>query len=108
MFVVILYAWLYYIVTGRFPTEVSCVAVFQCVKVRTLDKNEDEEYYAYRASINIGGHVFKGLLHDHGPQPYDTDACESKGGAQPQPQQQQHPLDHTCMPETQYFTPPRP
>ncbi|PWA75396.1 hypothetical protein CTI12_AA238780 [Artemisia annua] len=53
---------------GPFPTEVSGEATFTCVRVTTnLEQNAPVDQYAYETSINIGGHLFKGLLYDQGP-----------------------------------------
>ncbi|XP_021718139.1 protein SHI RELATED SEQUENCE 1-like isoform X2 [Chenopodium quinoa] len=49
---------------GNFPTEVNSSAVFRCVRVSSVDETDDE--YAYQTAVNIGGHVFKGILYDHG------------------------------------------
>lgn len=49
-----------------FPAEVNSPAVFRCVRVSTVD--ETDEQYAYQTAVNIGGHVFKGLLYDQGPE----------------------------------------
>ncbi|KAF9682239.1 hypothetical protein SADUNF_Sadunf05G0088200 [Salix dunnii] len=49
---------------GNFPAEVSSPALFRCVKVGDID--ESEEMLAYQTAVNIGGHVFKGILYDHG------------------------------------------
>ncbi|KAL4378367.1 hypothetical protein GQ457_02G007020 [Hibiscus cannabinus] len=54
---------------GNFPAEVSCHAVFRCVTVSSID--EADEQYAYQTAVSIGGHVFKGILYDQGP---DTDS----------------------------------
>nr|XP_010934098.1 protein SHI RELATED SEQUENCE 1-like isoform X2 [Elaeis guineensis] len=50
---------------GSFPAEVSSAAVFRCVRVSPMDEAEDE--FAYQTAISIGGHVFKGILYDQGP-----------------------------------------
>ncbi|KAL9229533.1 hypothetical protein vseg_004990 [Gypsophila vaccaria] len=50
---------------GNFPAEVSTPAVFRCVRVSSIDDTEDE--VAYQTAVNIGGHVFKGILYDQGP-----------------------------------------
>ncbi|KAK9670154.1 hypothetical protein RND81_13G181600 [Saponaria officinalis] len=50
---------------GNFPAEVSTQAVFRCVRVSSIDETEDE--VAYQTAVNIGGHVFKGILYDQGP-----------------------------------------
>lgn len=39
-------------------------AVFRCVRVSAVD--EAEENLAYQTAVNIGGHVFKGILYDQG------------------------------------------
>ncbi|KAI3762795.1 hypothetical protein L1987_53236 [Smallanthus sonchifolius] len=49
---------------GHFPAEVSSPAVFRCVRVSAMD--EVEEQLAYQTAVSIGGHVFKGILYDHG------------------------------------------
>ncbi|XP_076892139.1 protein SHI RELATED SEQUENCE 1-like [Bidens hawaiensis] len=51
--------------TGHFPAEVSSPAVFRCVRVSAM--NVAEEQLAYQTTVSIGGHVFKGILYDHGP-----------------------------------------
>lgn len=50
---------------GNFPAELSSSAVFRCVRVSSIDDTDDE--YAYQTAVNIGGHVFKGILYDQGP-----------------------------------------
>jgi LRP1 type putative zinc finger protein len=52
-------------VAERFPREVSSEAVFRCVRLGPIDQAEAE--VAYQTTVSIGGHVFKGLLHDVGP-----------------------------------------
>jgi len=47
------------------PAEVSSPAVFRCVRVSSIDENKEE--YAYQTAVSIGGHVFKGILYDQGP-----------------------------------------
>ncbi|KAI3978888.1 hypothetical protein MKX01_016063 [Papaver californicum] len=49
-----------------FPSEVNSSAIFRCVRVSAMD--EAEEQYAYQTAVNIGGHVFKGILYDQGPE----------------------------------------
>ncbi|CAK7334415.1 unnamed protein product [Dovyalis caffra] len=70
---------------GNFPAEVSSSALFRCVRVSGID--ESEEMLAYQAAVNIGGHVFKGILYDHGPDsnymaPGET-SSGGGGGVQP-------------------------
>ncbi|KAL0741490.1 hypothetical protein Bca4012_083003 [Brassica carinata] len=50
--------------TGHFPAELSSIADFRCVKVSSID--DEKEQYAYQTTVNIGGHVFRGILHDQG------------------------------------------
>lgn len=50
----------------RFPREVSSEAVFRCVRLGPVDQAEAE--VAYQTAVSIGGHVFKGILHDVGPE----------------------------------------
>ncbi|XP_047323804.1 protein SHI RELATED SEQUENCE 1-like [Impatiens glandulifera] len=50
----------------NFPPEVNSSAVFRCVRVSGMD--DTDEQMAYQTAVNIGGHVFKGLLYDHGPE----------------------------------------
>ncbi|KAL4559399.1 hypothetical protein LXL04_031537 [Taraxacum kok-saghyz] len=51
---------------GHFPAEVSSPAIFRCVRVSAMD--DAEEQLAYQTAVNIGGHLFKGILYDHGPE----------------------------------------
>ncbi|RID48101.1 hypothetical protein BRARA_I04644 [Brassica rapa] len=48
----------------HFPAELSSLADFRCVKVSSID--DGKEQYAYQTTVNIGGHVFRGILHDQG------------------------------------------
>ncbi|KAE9588355.1 hypothetical protein Lal_00003006 [Lupinus albus] len=50
---------------GQFPPELNSQAVFRCVKVSPM--YAPDERYAYQTAVNIGGHVFKGILYDQGP-----------------------------------------
>ncbi|KAF5738139.1 putative Lateral root primordium protein-related [Tripterygium wilfordii] len=68
---------------GNFPAEVSSSAVFRCVRVSNVD-DTDDDLYAYQTAVNIGGHVFKGILYDKGPEGSYAPAGEtSSGGLQP-------------------------
>ncbi|CAB4287752.1 unnamed protein product [Prunus armeniaca] len=51
---------------GNFPAEVSSPAVFRCVRVSSIE--DDDDQYAYQTAVNIGGHLFKGILYDQGPE----------------------------------------
>lgn len=50
----------------HFPLEVNSPAVFRCVRVTGVDDADEE--FAYQTSVHIAGHVFKGILYDHGPE----------------------------------------
>ncbi|XP_042509651.1 protein SHI RELATED SEQUENCE 1 isoform X2 [Macadamia integrifolia] len=64
---------------GNFPAEVNSPAVFRCVKVSSIDEADDQ--YAYQTAVNIGGHVFKGILYDQGPElHYGPGESSSAGG----------------------------
>ena len=113
---------------GQFPPEVNSPAVFRCVKVSAIDTADEQ--YAYQTAVNIGGHVFKGILYDQGPQgPYTSTVAEgSSGGVEAQQQQLSlitaattatttggNPFDPSLYPAplnafmagTQFFPPPR-
>lgn len=49
------------------PPEVNSPAIFRCVRVSSVEEDEDDQEYAYQTAVNIGGHVFKGILYDQGP-----------------------------------------
>ncbi|KAM4127972.1 hypothetical protein ACJW30_02G130500 [Castanea mollissima] len=63
---------------GNFPSEVSSPAVFRCVRVSSIDDTDDQ--YAYQTAVNIGGHVFKGILYDQGPETNYSMGGESSSG----------------------------
>ncbi|KAL6982727.1 hypothetical protein U1Q18_016117 [Sarracenia purpurea var. burkii] len=63
---------------GDFPAEVNSQAVFRCVRVSAMD--DAVEQYAYQTAINIGGHVFKGILYDQGPESRYAGGESSSGG----------------------------
>lgn len=63
---------------GHFPAEVNTSAVFRCVRVSSVD--EDEDQYAYQTALNIGGHVFKGILYDQGLESQYMATESSSGG----------------------------
>ncbi|TKY70432.1 SHI RELATED SEQUENCE 1 protein [Spatholobus suberectus] len=50
----------------NFPAVVRSAAEFRCVRVSSMDEAEEE--YAYSTAVNIGGHLFKGILYDYGPE----------------------------------------
>ncbi|KAL6270013.1 hypothetical protein ACE6H2_026924 [Prunus campanulata] len=49
----------------NFPAEVNSMATFKCVRVSSVEDMVDQ--HAYQTSVVIGGHVFKGILYDQGP-----------------------------------------
>ncbi|TKY55861.1 SHI RELATED SEQUENCE 1 protein [Spatholobus suberectus] len=51
---------------GHFPAMVSSPAEFRCVRVSCVEDADDR--YAYQTAVSIGGHVFKGILYDYGPE----------------------------------------
>ncbi|CAH8252884.1 unnamed protein product [Arabidopsis lyrata] len=51
--------------SSHLPPEISSPAVFRCMRVSSID--DEEEEYAYQTAVSIGGHVFKGILYDQGP-----------------------------------------
>ncbi|KAE8715672.1 Protein SHI RELATED SEQUENCE 1 [Hibiscus syriacus] len=51
---------------GNFPAEVNSEVVFRCVRVSGIEDADDQ--YAYQTAVNIGGHVFKGILYNQGPE----------------------------------------
>ncbi|KAJ8771042.1 hypothetical protein K2173_023367 [Erythroxylum novogranatense] len=64
---------------GKFPLEINSQALFQCMRVSGVDENDDQ--FAYKATVNIGGHVFKGILYDQGPEStYMAGGETSSGG----------------------------
>jgi LRP1 type putative zinc finger protein len=69
---------------GHFPATVNSPAVFQCVRVSSIEDADDQ--YAYQTAVNIGGHVFKGILYDVGPESnYSVGGESSSGGGGIQP-----------------------
>ncbi|CAJ2646475.1 short internode related sequence [Trifolium pratense] len=72
----------------NFPAVVSTPAEFRCVRVCSVDESEEE--YAYSTAVNIGGHVFRGILYDYGPDHGSSsynmpagNASSSRGGGVP-------------------------
>ncbi|KAL2892795.1 Protein SHI RELATED SEQUENCE 1 [Bienertia sinuspersici] len=78
---------------GNFPPEVNSPAVFRCVKVSAMD--DPDEQFAYQTAVNIGGHLFKGILYDQGAETPRYGGGESSSGSRHQRQhhhQQSHML----------------
>ncbi|KZV20156.1 SHI-related sequence 7 [Dorcoceras hygrometricum] len=108
---------------GHLPPEVNSPAVFRCVRVSAMD--DAEEHFAYQTSVNIGGHVFKGILYDQGREIRYPCGGGDQGSSAQQPLDlitaaTSHPnvpmLDPSIYPTpmssfmagTQFFSPPRP
>ncbi|MED6179694.1 hypothetical protein PIB30_003018 [Stylosanthes scabra] len=81
----------------KFPSATNSMAVFRRVEVRSMDGAVNE--IAYQTCVNIGGHVFSGLVYDQGPDFLDD-------------HQQQQNLNHgAIMPpdnDDEPFLPPPP
>ncbi|KAF5942992.1 hypothetical protein HYC85_020634 [Camellia sinensis] len=106
---------------GHFPSEVNSPAVFRCVRVSSMDDADEE--YAYQTAVNIGGHVFKGILYDQGPETHYGGGESSSGGGGAQQLNlitaatatasnpaitMLDPSLYPFMAGTQFFPPPRP
>ncbi|XP_031126619.1 protein SHI RELATED SEQUENCE 1-like [Ipomoea triloba] len=89
---------------GNFPAEVSFPAVFRCVRVSAVDNGEDQ--YAYQTSVNIAGHVFKGILYDQGPESRYNAAGESSSGGGGFQQQPSNLLSTAATAATSNASPP--
>ncbi|XVF01043.1 hypothetical protein REPUB_Repub04eG0053600 [Reevesia pubescens] len=72
---------------GNFPAEVTSPATFRCVRVSSIEDAADQ--YAYRTAVNIGGHMFKGILYDQGPDQghHSLGECSSRETQPHQPNQ---------------------
>lgn len=98
-----------------FPAELHFPATFKCVRVSSVDNSVDQ--YAYQAAVNIGGHIFKGILYDQGPENSSTNSAgeSSSAGAllgQNQPNliactASPPPYPTTFLPGMQYFPYPK-
>lgn len=103
---------------GDFPAEVTSTATLRCVRVSSVDDAVDQ--YAYQTVVVIGGHVFKGILYDQGPNYTAGGECSSRRpethdepnlqinvGAHPAPDLDQHNLHSTSYASLfNAFTPP--
>lgn len=56
--------WFLGLELANFPAEVESSAVFRCVRVSSVGNSDNQ--YAYQTSVNIGGHLFRGILYDQG------------------------------------------
>ncbi|CAN8277688.1 unnamed protein product [Cochlearia groenlandica] len=71
--------------SGNFPTEVSSQGIFRCVRVSSSVDDEEDEF-AYKTSVCINGHIFKGILYDQGTSSIISSSCNktnSCGESQP-------------------------
>ncbi|KAL4318380.1 hypothetical protein GQ457_18G017340 [Hibiscus cannabinus] len=59
-----------------FPAEVTSEATFRCVRVSSGEDVGDQ--YGYLTSVNIEGHVFKGILYDQGLAHQVLGECNSR------------------------------
>ncbi|XP_016487105.2 protein EXPRESSION OF TERPENOIDS 1-like [Nicotiana tabacum] len=69
---------------GNFPSKVNSTAVFHRVRMSSIEENEDQ--IAYQTAVNIGGHIFKGILYDQGLESqYNMNATtgDSSSGGEP-------------------------
>nr|WHL55525.1 SRS3 [Litchi chinensis] len=73
---------------GTFPVQMSSEATFHCVRVSSIDDAIDQ--YAYHTSVNIGGHVFKGILYDQGPDGNHNYSVGDSSSSEPPPPPPQH------------------
>ncbi|KAK1433311.1 hypothetical protein QVD17_10221 [Tagetes erecta] len=69
---------------GNFPSELTTPANFRCVRVSSIDESDDQ--FAYQGAVNIGGHLFKGILYDQGPESQYIGGETSSGGSAGIPQ----------------------
>lgn len=104
----------------NFPPEVHSPADFTLVRVTSIDGAE--EHLAYQTAVNIGGHLFKGILYDRGPEttttrfqsgPVDPTAVTAPAATTINPttimDSSIYPAQlSSFMAGTQFFLPPRP
>ncbi|KAL8231066.1 hypothetical protein R6Q57_000844 [Mikania cordata] len=69
---------------SNLPLEVTTPANFRCVRVSSIDETDNQ--FAYQAAVNIGGHMFKGILYDQGPESQYMAGDTSSGGSAGIPQ----------------------
>jgi len=83
--------YVHVIVSGlemKFPGATNSMAVFRCVQVRSMDDAVNE--VAYQTSVNIGGHVFSGILYDQGPEQGYNNKGESSNSLVDEQQNNNH------------------
>ncbi|XP_074313235.1 protein SHORT INTERNODES-like [Silene latifolia] len=64
---------------SNYPAEINSLANFRCIRVTSKDNMVEQ--YAYQTSINVGGHVFKGILYDQGPTTGGDDGGDQSSSA---------------------------
>lgn len=80
---------------GNFPPEVNSPAVFRCVRVSAMD--DPDEQFAYQTGVNIGGHFFKGILYDQGPEARYGGSGSGGGGGGGESSSGGRPQRHNLM-----------
>ncbi|THG16149.1 protein SHI RELATED SEQUENCE 1-like [Camellia sinensis] len=95
---------------GNFPAELHIPTTFRCVRVSSHDNAVDQ--YAYQTEINIGGHLFKGILYDQGPEAETHYTADESASVQQQPNLITTGLTSSSYPSpfipgTQYFPYPK-
>ncbi|GMP37791.1 hypothetical protein CsSME_00009321 [Camellia sinensis var. sinensis] len=94
---------------GNFPAELHIPTTFRCVRVSSHDNAVDQ--YAYQTEINIGGHLFKGILYDQGPEAETHYTADESASVQQQPNLITTGLTSSYpspfIPGTQYFPYPK-
>ncbi|KAK9184465.1 hypothetical protein WN943_024815 [Citrus x changshan-huyou] len=78
---------------GNFPAEITSEATFRCVKVSSIDDAIDRTTLAYKTSISVGGHIFKGILYYQGCESNSNNNVGESSSSEPPPppQHQQQP-----------------
>ncbi|XP_041013606.1 protein SHI RELATED SEQUENCE 1-like [Juglans microcarpa x Juglans regia] len=69
---------------ANFPAEVHLRAAFFCIRLGSVN-DAAEDQYAYQTAVSIGGHLFKGILYDQGPD-HESNCTPGEGSSlAPQP-----------------------
>lgn len=76
---------------GNIPAEMSSNATFHCVRVSSIDDAIDQ--YAYQTTVSIGGHIFKGILYDQGPDQSCNYTVGESSSSEPHHHQQSNPFN---------------
>ncbi|PRQ23938.1 putative transcription factor STY-LRP1 family [Rosa chinensis] len=86
---------------ANFPAEVTTMAKFQGIRVSSMDDMVDLDQHAYQTSVIIGGHVFRGILHDQGPAVHQMNYYTSASAAD----QPHHPPSYQLINPFNAFMP---